>query len=240
MKQYLLTIEQPDGPPPAPAIMTEVVRRLDRLNSDLVAEGGWVFSGGLHPPSTATVVRAGDTGVLYADGPYTEGKEHVGEPQLSIAALFRAEYGRAVAVLVRLLGDIDLAEEAVQDAFIEVIRRWPDGGSTDWRAILALYDQMMEVQPTPLVALHRAVAVSEVAGPILALQLVDALDLRRQHIFHAVRADLPRRLGRPGDPVDAYREALVLTDNVAEKRFLEGRTLDLVEQTGPRGGTVSG
>jgi hypothetical protein len=78
VKQYLLSIEQPDGPPPSPDILSTVMRKLDVMNADLKAEGGWVFAGGLHPPSAATVVRSADASVLYTDGPYTEGKEHVG------------------------------------------------------------------------------------------------------------------------------------------------------------------
>ncbi len=78
MKQYLLSIEQPDGPPPAPDVMAEIVSRLDRLNADLHAEGSWVFAGGLHPPTTATVVRSANASLLFTDGPYTEGKEHIG------------------------------------------------------------------------------------------------------------------------------------------------------------------
>jgi hypothetical protein len=77
VKQYLMSIYQPDGDAP-PELLDRVMRELDRLNAEIRAAGAWVFSGGLHPPSTATVVRAKDGDVLTTDGPYLEGKEHVG------------------------------------------------------------------------------------------------------------------------------------------------------------------
>lgn len=78
MAQYLLNIYQPDGDPPPPEILEPIMRQLDALNADLKAAGAWVFAGGLHPPSTATVLRAKDSEVLMTDGPYLESKEHIG------------------------------------------------------------------------------------------------------------------------------------------------------------------
>jgi hypothetical protein len=78
MKRYLLAIYQPDGPLPSPAFLEEVRQNLDALNRDLQAAGAWVFAGGLHPPSTATVVRVREDEVLTTDGPFAEGKEHLG------------------------------------------------------------------------------------------------------------------------------------------------------------------
>jgi hypothetical protein len=78
MKQYLLSIQQPDGPPPPSVDMDQVIRDVTALNEELKAAGAWVFSGGLHPASTATVMRPDAGDVLITDGPYTEGKEHVG------------------------------------------------------------------------------------------------------------------------------------------------------------------
>lgn len=78
MAQYLLTIYQPDGGPPPPEVLEPVMRDLRALNEEIKAAGGWVFSGGLHEPSTATVVRARGSEVLTTDGPYVESKEHVG------------------------------------------------------------------------------------------------------------------------------------------------------------------
>ena len=78
MKQYLLSVYQPDGDPPAPEVLEPIVRDLHALNEEMKAAGAWVFSAGLHPPSTATVLRPRDGEVLITDGPFTEGKEHLG------------------------------------------------------------------------------------------------------------------------------------------------------------------
>ena len=78
MKQYLLSIYQPDGEAPPPEILEPIMRDLAAVHAELRAAGAWVFSGGLNPPSTATVVRAKDSDVLLTDGPYVEGKEHIG------------------------------------------------------------------------------------------------------------------------------------------------------------------
>ena len=78
MQPYLLSIYQPDGPPPPDVDLAQVTAKLERLNADIKAAGAWVFTGGLHAPSTATVLRVRDDEVLTTDGPYVEGKEHVG------------------------------------------------------------------------------------------------------------------------------------------------------------------
>lgn len=99
--------------------------------------------------------------------------------------------------------------------------------TTDWPQILGLYDALLAIWPSPVVALNRAVALAEVAGPAAALNEVEALDragqLDRYHYLPAVRADLLRRLGRPTEAVDAYQQAQELTDNQAERQFLEDR-----------------
>jgi RNA polymerase sigma-70 factor, ECF subfamily len=94
------------------------------------------------------------------------------------------------------------------------------GADTDWWQILQLYDQLMAVAPSPIVALNRAVAVAEVEGPAAALGLVDGLDLGDYHVFHAIRADLLRRLDRDREAALAYEAAIGLTDNAAEREFL--------------------
>ncbi|WP_042395249.1 YciI family protein [Streptacidiphilus carbonis] len=78
MKQYLLSVMQPQGEPPAPEVLAEIGRNLDTFHQELRAAGAWVFAGGLHAPSTATVVRSQDGEVLLTDGPYAEGKEYLG------------------------------------------------------------------------------------------------------------------------------------------------------------------
>jgi RNA polymerase sigma-70 factor (ECF subfamily) len=81
----------------------------------------------------------------------------------------------------------------------------------------------MVVAPSPVAELHRAVAVAEVSGPAAGLALVDELDLARSHLFHAVRADLLRRLGRSAEAAEAYGTALSLTQNEPERAFLQRR-----------------
>jgi RNA polymerase sigma-70 factor (ECF subfamily) len=103
----------------------------------------------------------------------------------------------------------------------------PSAVDTDWHQIAQLYDHLLTIEPSPVVALHRAVAVAEVEGPAVGLALVDQLDLARHHVYHAVRADLLRRLGRDADAARAYEAALALTGNVAERSYLERRLASL-------------
>ena len=91
---------------------------------------------------------------------------------------------------------------------------------TDWRQVLALYDQLLAFTDTPVVRLNRAVAVAEVSGPGAALALVEGLELERYHRYHAVRADLLRRLGRDAEAREAYARASTLAANAPERRFL--------------------
>jgi RNA polymerase sigma-70 factor (ECF subfamily) len=111
----------------------------------------------------------------------------------------------------------------VQAAINAVHSDAPTAAATDWRQILQLYDQLLALTPTPVVALNRAVAVAEVDGPQAALALVDDLDLDRYHVFHSVRADLLRRLGRGPEAAQAYEAAIARTDNAAERAFLQRR-----------------
>ena len=92
---------------------------------------------------------------------------------------------------------------------------------TDWSQIVALYDHLLALAPTPVVALNRAVAIGEVWGPAVALALVDELDLDHYHPFHATRADLLRRLGRDGEATAAYARAAALAPTDGERDFLE-------------------
>ena len=110
----------------------------------------------------------------------------------------------------------------VQAAINAVHSDAPAAAATDWWQILQLYDQLMVVAPSPVVALNRAVAVAEVEGPATALTLVDGLDLGDYHLFHAVRADLLRRLDRDTEAAVAYEAAITLTENAAEREFLRG------------------
>ena len=103
---------------------------------------------------------------------------------------------------------------------------------TDWGQILTLYDQLTAVAPGPVASLHRAVALAEVDGPDAALAVIEDLALERYHLFHAIRADLLRRLSRPTDAAAAYEAALERTDNAAERRFIERRLAEIRARRG--------
>lgn len=109
----------------------------------------------------------------------------------------------------------------VQAAIAAVHSDAPTAADTEWGQIIALYDQLLALAPTPVVALNRAVAVAELQGPAAALALLDGLDLPRYHLFHATRGDLLARLGRTEEAVAAYDAALTLTANGAEQAFLQ-------------------
>jgi len=115
----------------------------------------------------------------------------------------------------------------VQAAINAVHSDAPTAALTDWWEIVQLYDQLMAIAPSPVVALNRAVAVAEVDGPAAALELVDGLDLGGMHLFHAIRADLLRRLGRRAEAALAYEAAIELAENAAERAFLQRRRDEL-------------
>ncbi len=104
MKYYLLSLYQPDGDPPPPEFLSRVMKDIDVMNQEIKASGGWVFAGGLHAPSTATVLRATGDDVLMTDGPFVEGKEHLGgftvikAPDLDVAL----SWGRRLAQITTL------------------------------------------------------------------------------------------------------------------------------------------
>jgi RNA polymerase sigma-70 factor (ECF subfamily) len=109
----------------------------------------------------------------------------------------------------------------IQAAINAVHSAAPSTQETDWAQILALYDQLLVVSPGPVVRLNRAVVVAELSGPAEALAQVDRLDLAGCHLFHAIRADLLRRLDRLLEASEAYRTALACTHNEGERSFLE-------------------
>jgi hypothetical protein len=105
MKQYLLSMYQPDGDPPPPEVLEPIMRDIDAVTQEMKAAGVWVFSGGLHSSSTATVLRVRDGEMLITDGPYAEGKEHLGGFTIIKAADLDSalEWGRKLARAVALL-----------------------------------------------------------------------------------------------------------------------------------------
>jgi hypothetical protein len=115
MKQYVLTINQPDGPPPPSLDLDKVNRDGDSVIREMKAAGAWVFNGGLHPPSTATVVRFEAGEMLMTDGPYAEGKEHIGglaiikAPDLDAALEWGRKLARAIPLPIEVRPFVDEA-----------------------------------------------------------------------------------------------------------------------------------
>jgi len=108
----------------------------------------------------------------------------------------------------------------VQAAIAAVHSDAKTAAQTDWKQILDLYDHLLAIAPTPVVELNRAVAVAEVRGAAAGLAVLDGLDLPDYYLFHAVRADLLRRLGRTSEAASSYDAALALVANEAEREFL--------------------
>lgn len=115
----------------------------------------------------------------------------------------------------------------VQAAIAAVHADARTAAETDWSQIVQLYDQLLALVPTPVVALNRAIAVAELRGPSEGLTLLEQLSLDEYHLFHAARADLLRRLGRRADARAAYERALALTRNEAERALLQRRVREL-------------
>ena len=127
------------------------------------------------------------------------------------------------ALVRRCLARNEPGPYQIQAAINAVHGDAPSAADTDWRQILALYDRLLTVAPSPIVALNRAVAVAEVRGPAEALALVDDLGLNGYYLYHSIRADLLRRLGRTVESRAAYVSAISRTENGAEREFLRRR-----------------
>jgi hypothetical protein len=108
MKLYLLSVYQPDGDPPPPEVLGPIMQKVHALQAELKAAGVWVFSGGLHAPGTATVVRVKDGDVVTTDGPYIEGKEHIGgftvikAPDLDAALEWARKSAKAITLPIEV------------------------------------------------------------------------------------------------------------------------------------------
>ncbi|MBV9843443.1 MAG: RNA polymerase sigma factor [Kutzneria sp.] len=140
----------------------------------------------------------------------------------------RALIGEGQALVRRCLQRDQPGPYQIQAAINAVHSDAPAASATDWPQIIRLYDQLLACAPGPIVSLNRAVAVAEVEGPEAALDIVDSLDLEGYHIFHAVRADLLRRLDRTAEAALAYDAALARTENAAERNFLKHRRQGLM------------
>ena len=116
MNQYLLSIYQPDGPAPEPEVLEPILRDLQALNEEMQAAGVWVFAAGLHPPETATVLKASGGDVLITDGPFAQRKEHVGgfwiisAPDLDAALGWARKAAAACQLPIEVRPMVDLAE----------------------------------------------------------------------------------------------------------------------------------
>jgi RNA polymerase sigma-70 factor, ECF subfamily len=143
----------------------------------------------------------------------------------------RAKIGEGVRLLDRAIRRGPPGPYRLQACIAALHAVAPTAAATDWRRIVLLYDQLMEVASSPVVALNRAVAVAMVEGPAAGLALMDGLaaagDLDGYHLLHAGRADLLRRLGRAPEAATAYRRALELSTNPVEQAFLTRRVTEV-------------
>ncbi|MDO8121244.1 sigma-70 family RNA polymerase sigma factor [Isoptericola sp. b490] len=214
---YLATGPRTD---PVRADLTAEAIRLTRLLRELVTGDGCGEVTGLLALMLLTEARrparVSDSGELVTLGEQvrslwdrdllTEGRRLVRERIAAVAA------GAPPPGRYQLLAAINAVHTDAHDA-----------RDTDWSQVVALYDRLVRLDPSPVVALNRAVAVAEVDGPDVALALVDVLPLERYHAFHATRAELLRRLGRADDAREAYERAIALAGNTAEVAYLTRR-----------------
>ena len=140
----------------------------------------------------------------------------------------RAEIVEGQRLLDRALRHRRPGPYQLQAAIAALHAEAPSPEATDWRQIAALYGELLRISPSPVIALNRAVAVAMSEGPEAGLELMDSIDgLEGYHLRHAARADLLRRLGRSSEAAAAYRRALELATNPAERRFLSRRLEEL-------------
>ncbi len=145
----------------------------------------------------------------------------------------RAQISEGTALVEQALATRRFGPYTLQAALAAVHAQAPTPAATDWAQIVALYDVLVQLEPSPIVELNRAVAVAMRDGPAAGLALIDAIlaegDLADYHLAHAARAELSRRLGNRADAVAAYERALVLTKQDPERRFIEGRLRELTQ-----------
>jgi RNA polymerase sigma-70 factor (ECF subfamily) len=146
----------------------------------------------------------------------------------------RQKISQGRALVERAMSSGRLGVYTIQAAIAAVHAEAPTTAATDWGRMVAMYDLLMRAEPSPVVALNRAVAVAMRDGPAAGLQLIDAIlasgELADYHLAHAARADLCRRLGRTADARESYQKALALTRQEPERRFLERRLGQLPDE----------
>jgi RNA polymerase sigma-70 factor (ECF subfamily) len=145
----------------------------------------------------------------------------------------RNQITEGVSLVQRALSAGQIGPYTIQAAIASVHARASSSASTDWSQIVALYDTLLQTNPSPVVELNRAVAVAMRDGPLAGLTLIDTIlaqgDLGNYHLIHAARADLCRRLGRTKEARVSYERALSLTQQEPERRFLGRRLNELPE-----------
>jgi RNA polymerase sigma-70 factor (ECF subfamily) len=136
--------------------------------------------------------------------------------------------GRALAAQALASG---AGAYSLQAGIAAVHAEAPTAAATDWRRIVAHYDALFELNPSPVVELNRAVAIAMRDGPAVGLEAIESIlargDLAEYHLLHAAQADLLRRLNRPAESRAAYERALALTKQEPERRFLSKRLAQL-------------
>jgi RNA polymerase sigma-70 factor (ECF subfamily) len=148
----------------------------------------------------------------------------------------RDQIAEGVALVTRALASHRIGTYTLQAAIAAVHAQAPRADTTDWTSIVGLYDLLMQADPSPVVELNRAVAMAMRDGPVAGLGLIDTIlargDLGNYHLVHAARADLCRRLGRTTEARASYEQALRLTQQEPERRFLKQRLAELSDKTG--------
>jgi RNA polymerase sigma-70 factor (ECF subfamily) len=143
----------------------------------------------------------------------------------------RAQIVEGVALVEKALGSRRFGPYTLQAAIAAVHAQAETAAATDWRQIVALYDQLVRIQPSPIVQLNRAVAIAMRDGPEAGLARIDAIlehgELANYYLAHAARADMCRRLGRTADARSSYERALALTQQEPERQFLQARIRQL-------------
>jgi RNA polymerase sigma-70 factor (ECF subfamily) len=148
----------------------------------------------------------------------------------------RDQIAEGVSLVERALSSRRFGSYTVQAAIAAVHAQAPSPAATDWDQIVGLYDLLLQADPSPVIELNRAAAVAMRDGPLAGLARIDAIlargDLGNYHLAHAARADLCRRLGRTAEARASYEQALSLTQQEPERRFLKRRLAELSGQTG--------
>ncbi len=149
---------------------------------------------------------------------------------MTVEQVFREEWGRAVAILTRILGDLERAAALRRVGRYQLQAAIAAAHAKDraWNEIVILYGRLAELDPSPIVELNRAVAIALSGRVEAGLALMSRLyALEGYHLLHAARADLLRRLERREEAAREYRRALELSANEAESRYLERRLLEV-------------